>query len=146
MTATHLSADEREALLRSVLSSLALSGIDVDRERLGQWLDAALTVPHPALALREEEEMSLPEVTPARLADRELATIRTFWAVVEDDAQAADEWRHHTGTLTRMAWRTPDHGRLTRLLAHIAWQAAEIDYLREALAECASEPREHADA
>lgn len=88
--------------------------------------------------------MSLPEVTPERLADDELAAIQTWWAIIEEQAQHADAWLLHTGTIkARMAgWRVPEHAQLTRLLAHIAWQAAEMDRLREALAECASEPQE----
>lgn len=73
--------------------------------------------------------MSLPEVTPARLADHELEAMYAAWVVVEVHAENADNWRRHTGATTMMAWRTPDHVRLTRLLAHIAWQAAEMDRL-----------------
>lgn len=74
--------------------------------------------------------MTMPEVTPERLADDELAAIQTAWAMVEDDAQAADNWRRHTGS-SKASWRTHDHAQLTRLLAHIAWLTAERDRVRQ---------------
>lgn len=88
--------------------------------------------------------MSLLEVTPERLPDDELATIRRGWVAEEERNQAYDDAGYQ-----RSGWRSYEHTLLTSLLAHSAWQAAEIDRLREALAECASEPRhpqEDADA
>lgn len=90
--------------------------------------------------------MSLPEVTPERIADEELAAIMAWWAMVEQQVQNADAWLRSTGTITaeEVSWRTPDHGRLTRLLAHIAWQAAERDRLRTAVTQAVRELRHNA--
>lgn len=75
--------------------------------------------------------MSLPEITPERLADHELVAIQLAWAMVEEHVQAAASWPHHPDKPPRMVWRTPDHVRLTRLLAHSAWLTAERDHFRQ---------------
>lgn len=90
--------------------------------------------------------MSLPEVTPKRIADHELATITAWWAMVEQQVQNADAWLRSTGAIKAdgVGWRTHDHGRLTRLLAHIAWLTAERDRLRPAVTQAVEELRHNA--
>lgn len=90
--------------------------------------------------------MTMPEVTPERIADEELATIMAWWAVIEQQAQNADAWLRSTGAIkaTDVGWRTHDHGRLTRLLAHIAWLTAERDRLRTAVEQAVRELRHNA--
>lgn len=87
--------------------------------------------------------MSPPKITPERLADEELAAITAWWAILEQQAQNADAWLRSTGAIkaTDVGWRTHDHGRLTRLLAHIAWLTAERDRLRVAVTQAVEELR-----
>lgn len=90
--------------------------------------------------------MSLPKITPERIADHELAAITAWWAVLEQQAQNADAWLRSTGAIkaTDVGWRTHDHGRLTRLLAHIAWLTAERDRLHAAVTQAVEELRHNA--
>lgn len=68
----------------------------------------------------------MPEIPPARLPDDELATIHEGWVAGEERNRAYDDAGYQ-----RSGWRSYEHTLLGSLLAHIAWQAVEIDRFRQ---------------